>query len=149
MASNTLLSRKEYSIDELKKFLKEEKGLSPSVHRVNILKFLLENRIHPTAEEIYSHLKQTIPVLSLTTVYNTLKLFVKHNIVVPLTLEEEVVRYDINTEPHSHFKCLKCGKIYDIMSDNLNLPEIKEIEGHSVDFYQFYFYGICKECRKE
>jgi Fur family peroxide stress response transcriptional regulator len=43
--------------------------------------------------------------LSKTTVYNSLKLFLKRGIVQELTIEEKEVRYDADTRPHAHFKC--------------------------------------------
>ncbi len=52
--------------------------------------------------------------LSKTTVYNTLKLFVAKGIVQELTIEEKEVRYDADTKPHAHFKCIECGNVYDI-----------------------------------
>ena len=52
-------------------------GIKPSVHRVAVMNFLLNNRIHPTVDTIYAALAPSIRTLSKTTVYNSLKLFVE------------------------------------------------------------------------
>lgn len=48
-------------------------NIKPSVQRIAIMKYLMEHRTHPTVDEIYTALSPTIPTLSKTTVYNTLK----------------------------------------------------------------------------
>ena len=50
-------------------------GIRPSEPRICIYEYLWENRVHPGAEGIYKQLSPLHPTLSLTTVYNTLKLF--------------------------------------------------------------------------
>lgn len=132
---------------EFKRILEENK-IFPSFHRLKILEYLTENRTHPTVEEIHRNLSKEITTLSKTTVYNTLKLFMDKGIVTELTLEGTESRYDINTKPHAHFKCLKCGGIYDL---NVDFPifDSKEIEGHRIKEYQIYFKGICKKCLEE
>jgi len=64
-------------------------GVKPSVQRIAIMDYLLKNRTHPTAEEIYSALVNLIPTLSKTTVYNTLKLFVEQGAALMLTIDEK------------------------------------------------------------
>jgi len=132
---------------ELKKIL-EEKKIFPSFHRLKILEYLIKNRTHPTVEEIHRDLSREITTLSKTTVYNTLKLFMDKGIVTELTVEGTESRYDINTKPHAHFKCLKCGKIYDLSMD-LSIFNLKEIEEHRIMECHVYFKGICKECLEE
>ncbi len=115
--------------------------------RLIILEYLLQNKVHPTAEEVYQSLKQRFPSLSLASVYNTLKLFSRLGITTELLLDKEKARYDINTIPHAHFKCLNCGKIYDLL--NIKLPQVKKVIGHKVLSTQLYFYGVCQECLKK
>lgn len=121
-------------------------GISPSIQRIMIMKFLDENRIHPTADMIYKSLKPDIPTLSKTTIYNTLKLFAEKHIVSELSLFDNEIRYEFEKEPHVHFKCIKCGKIYD-MKIKFDLYENKIIEGHKVLEHHVNLRGICKNCR--
>ncbi len=129
---------------EEKVALLKEKGAVVTTPRLIILEYLLQNRGHPTAEEAYQTLKQRFSSLSLASVYNTLKLFSKLGIVIELVIDKDKVRYDIDTRPHAHFKCLQCGRIYDLF--DIQLPKIKKALGHKVLVAQLYLYGICQEC---
>ena len=128
----------------IKNFL-SSKGINPSLQRIKIYQYLLRNRIHPRVEDIYSELVKEIPTLSKTTVYSTLSLFASKGIASKLMIEDGEVRYDVNTDPHGHFKCIKCGRIYDIeiKPDIFNYISTDE---HKPMEYHFYVIGICKDC---
>ncbi len=135
------------TLEELKGML-IEKGIQPSFHRLKILEYLIGHRTHPTAEEVYQALSSEIPTLSRTTVYNTLKLFYQKGLVLALTIEDLEIRYDIDVSPHGHFKCLECGKVYDLPFP-LSPAQRSELEGHQILEYHIYFRGICRECRSK
>lgn len=123
-----------------------EKSIKPSVQRIAIMDFLLNNRIHPTAEEIYIALSPSIPTLSLTTVYNTMKLFVQHNAVQSLVIDEKNIRFDVDTSIHAHFQCLKCNKIFDVSSDDAKIYNKERINDMKVVETHIYYKGFCKQC---
>ena len=62
----------------------EKCGIKPSLQRIAIVEYLMENRIHPTADDIYHALCIQVPTLSKTTVYNTMRLFAEQGAVLPL-----------------------------------------------------------------
>jgi len=121
-------------------------GIKPSYQRMKIMEYLLNNKNHPTVDNIHKDLIKVIPTLSKTTVYNTLNLFAKQNVVQIINIENNEVRYDGNISFHGHFKCEKCGKIYDfnIKSNDLNFEQIEEFEIKHTDIY---LKGICKKCK--
>ena len=96
-------------------------NIKPSYHRVEILKHILSEKNHPSVDKIYNELVKEMPTLSKTTVYNTLNLFSGVNIVRIITIDENEARYDGNVSDHGHFKCEKCGSIYDFEIRNLDL----------------------------
>lgn len=130
------------------------KGIRPSVQRVAIYKYVCEHKTHPTVDTVYSALYPKYPTLSRTTVYNTLHLFSEQNLVQTIKIEDDELRYDANMAPHLHFKCTKCGKIYDIF-DTQTLPmfNIKCLElmpkGFSVQQIQTNIWGLCQDCSKK
>ena len=124
-----------------------QKGVNPSFQRLKILEYLMENNTHPTVDNIYNSLINIIPTISKTTIYNTLKLFVEKKLAQSLTIDENEVRYDGNTEPHAHFKCIKCGRVYDVKLDKSKF-DYDNIDGHKVMECQIYLKGICKNCLK-
>jgi len=124
----------------------KEHEIAPSLQRIKILEYLHNYKTHPTADMIYKALINEIPTLSKTTVYNTLKAFVEKRILAELSLFENEVRYEYNTEPHIHFKCIKCGNIYDI-SKSYECLQNKNVDGHKVLEHHINLKGICKNCR--
>ena len=133
------------SAQELRNILLEN-DVKPTIQRIEILDFLLKNRIHPSVEDIYVELEDKIPTLSKTTVYNTLNLFRKKNLVQFLTIEENEIRFDIDVRPHAHFKCKVCGKIYDLDNHQFSDFNGKTVEGHVVEETYIFLKGICKDC---
>ncbi|MCD7973103.1 MAG: transcriptional repressor [Candidatus Azobacteroides sp.] len=121
-------------------------NIKPSVQRVAIMQYLVEHRTHPTIDEIYSELLPEVPTLSKTTVYNTLKLFHDNKAVLSLTIDEKNVRFDWDTTPHAHFKCNKCGKIYDVPLQESDIPSFRGESEFVPEETQVYFLGTCKKC---
>lgn len=124
--------------------------IKPSMQRVLIMQYLLENKTHPTIEQIYNDLHPSLPTLSKTTVYNTLKLFYEKNAVLALTIDEKNVRYDGDVSSHAHFKCKKCDGICDIpIEESLIAPLAPTSDDYKIEETQVYFLGICKKCKVE
>ena len=122
-----------------------DKGISPSVTRTKIFTYLDDDCHHPTVDEIYQALIDELPTLSKTTVYNTLRLFMEHELVKAVQTSSTESRYELYHEPHSHFRCTMCGKIYDI-------PHIKpmyqaqELSGFVVVDDEVTLSGHCPSC---
>ncbi len=124
-----------------------DRGIQPSVQRARILEFLWNERIHPTADDIFERLHPEIPTLSRTTVYNTVKLFTEHQMLQPIVIEEKEIRYDIDTSLHGHFKCESCGKIFDFSADDTGEAGIPELDGFLIRERHIYLKGLCSSCR--
>ena len=88
-------------------------GIRPSTQRLAIMDYLMTHPIHPTIEDVYQGLCQTVKTLSRTTVYNTLRMMSEQGAAQMITIDEHRVCYDGNTTPHVHFYCKKCGKVLD------------------------------------
>ncbi|MDO4505392.1 MAG: Fur family transcriptional regulator [Spirochaetales bacterium] len=121
------------------------KKIRPSLQRIAVYDFLLKNPVHPTADNIYTALAPTIPTLSKTTVYNTLKQFAEAELVTTLTIEDGELRFDADTSSHIHFKCSECGKIFDIY-EKMDLEEEILPRGFRLLKSQTNLWGICKDC---
>lgn len=121
----------------------ERHGIRPSVQRTEVLKYLIEHRTHPTVDDIYVALSPKMLTLSRTTIYNVLKTLEESGTVRSIVIDEKNVRYDICVEDHAHFKCRRCGKIFDFEMPQMEkkLPKGFEMENTDV-----YYYGICPEC---
>jgi len=135
---------KPWSLDEISQFL-SQKGIRPSFHRLKIFEYLINERTHPTADEIYEVLKKEIPAISKATVYNTLRLFLEKQIVQLINLEKNEARYDSTLSWHGHFKCLSCGQIYDVGIEKL---ELSGLGNYQVLEKHLDLKGLCPSCRQ-
>jgi len=124
----------------------KEYGIKPSIQRIEILEYLMENRIHPNVDSIYSELVDKMPTLSKATVYNTLDLFAKNGLTNRLFIEPNEVRYDIRTDIHGHFKCEKCKKIKDVEIYTLSTEINKDSYKGVIYAEEINYRGICEDC---
>lgn len=127
-----------------------EHSIKPSMQRIAIMEYLMEHPIHPSADDIYTALSPSMPTLSKTTVYNTLKLFSEQGAVQMLTIDERNTNFDADTSPHAHFLCRRCGHIYDLKCLEAGKKVVDlDMEGHQVSEVHYYYKGICKNCLNE
>jgi len=124
-----------------------EKNIKPSYNRTRIMDYLLSKKSHPTAEEIYSVLVKEIPTLSKTTVYNTLNILAAKNLVKIITIEDNEARFDADTSEHGHFKCGRCGKIFDFVINEKGITTAG-LDGFLILEKDFYYRGTCPMCLK-
>ena len=122
-------------------------GINPSKQRVAIMEYLLTHPIHPTVEDVYNALLPKISTLSRTTVYNTLRYFSECHAAQMITIDDHRVCYDGNTEPHVHFFCKHCCKVYDLMDEPMPAIDYAGVpKGFTVQDTQLYYRGICPAC---
>ncbi|MGB9807725.1 MAG: Fur family transcriptional regulator [Thermosulfidibacteraceae bacterium] len=125
-------------------------NIKPTAHKIRILKFLMEKRIHPTIDEIYREIRKTSPPISRTTIYNILNDFAEKGIVNLIKVDVGKSRYDIRTEPHAHFRCILCGGIFDIELESDLIIKIENSipSTFSVDSIEIIIEGKCHNCKK-
>lgn len=123
-------------------------GLKVTPQRLAVYRAIVSRHDHPSAEELYEELKGKIEGISLTTVYRTLSSLETVGLVQRVPTLRDKVRYDARVEPHSHFICLNCGRIFDVDS----VPEIDlekfEAVGTPINC-TMVCHGICRECSVE
>jgi Fur family ferric uptake transcriptional regulator/Fur family peroxide stress response transcriptional regulator len=125
-----------------------EFSIKPSVQRIAIMEYLMENPTHPTADTIFNDLYPSIPTLSKTTVYNTLKLLEEQGAIQSINIDEKNVRYDADISPHAHFKCKQCGCLHDFPLKDSSFFEFKDSGNFILTEYQVYYKGYCNNCKE-
>ena len=114
-----------------------------------ILTYLRSTTEHPSAEMVFTDLKQEIPDLSMGTVYRNLNLFKQQGLAVSVATVKGVERFDGNPDPHVHFICTDCDAVMDLMQ--MQVPEelcrtaAAQIGG-AVEQCQLSFTGQCRTC---
>ena len=120
--------------------------------REAILSYMQGTTAHPSAEMVYSQLKQDIPDLSLGTVYRNLSMFKQQGAIASVAVVGGVERFDGDTSPHVHFICNDCCSVMDL--EGVAVPQAlsqgAEAEtGGRVDTCQLSFTGLCSKCLKK
>ena len=138
---------KEKATNSFKEFLKEGKHrITPE--RFEVLDFAMESGNHFTADELYLKMKQANSNISRATVYNSLELIVKSDMLVKRNFGENKTFYEssYNKENHVHLICDECGAI--IESDNKDIVElvnrISTKNNFEAESFQFNILGKCK-----
>ena len=124
-------------------------GIQPSAQRVAVADYVLHTDEHPSADQVFSRVKRTFPILSRATVYNTLNLFVEKGLLRTLNIAEDSVVFDPNVETHHHFVDESTGAIYDIPWDKLQVCNVETLRGYEVHDYQVVVRGIRKDPQKK
>lgn len=125
-------------------------GHKVTPQRLAICEEVLFSEKHPNAEMIFEKVSKQHPGLSMTTVYHTLDMLKKMELVQEIRFDNRTSRFDPNTSVHVNIICQKCGKISDFESDALQKHwssivselEVKPI-GQRLDVYV-----ICDDCEK-
>jgi Fur family peroxide stress response transcriptional regulator len=120
-----------------------------TVQRRAVLEAVLERRDHPTAEQVFSSVAESVPAISRTTVYRTLETLVRTGLVDRVFHTGSVVRYDPRTEVHHHLVCQHCDEVIDISDDRLDSLPVPDGSSHGFEILDFsvQFRGTCKRCR--
>ncbi|NLW22364.1 MAG: transcriptional repressor [Tissierellia bacterium] len=131
-----------------------EEGYKLTTQRRAILDVIVENHEkHLNPEEIYDIVKLKYPEIGIATVYRTLQLLEKLNIVYKVNFDDGYNRYELNYDSenhqHHHLICLKCGEVVEVKLDLLeNLENQIETENDfKIIDHNVKFFGYCAKCR--
>jgi len=113
-----------------------------------IYEFMSEQSFPMSANDIFEHLqKQDI---TLSTLYRTLKAFVKNQILDKMENNDGIALYYIAKDAHSHYvECTKCHKMVklDFCPYEKVQNKIKKESGFVI-CDDHIIYGVCKDCNK-
>ena len=118
-----------------------------TVQRTLVLETVRSLHNHPTAEEIYETVAARCPNISQGTVYRNLNSLAEDGEILRVQVANAPDRYDFTTQPHAHFRCKYCGKVFDFNLPDSPLPTALN-QGFQVEDYQLVFCGSCPQCKK-
>ena len=143
-----MLSKKIY--DSYKTMLSNE-GLKFTPQRLEILEEIVLGEGHRECEEIYLSMKKKGKSISRATVYRTIDLLVKNNLVRKLELGDGRARYEskLNSSHHDHLICIDCGDIVEFVDDEIESKqeEIALNNGFVLKKHIHQLFGLCKKCQ--
>ena len=119
-----------------------------SRQRQVIKDFLMTRKDHPTADVVYSNVRQEYPNISLGTVYRNLTQLADIGEIQRLRVGNGVDHFDADISDHNHFICTSCKQVIDLTMDSIH--SIVETAGEhfdgKIEGHVTYFYGLCADC---
>ena len=119
-------------------------GFRFTPQREHVYNILLQERDHPTAEEVFIRSKKAMPDISMATVYNCLTALVECGLARQVSLERGAARFCPNMQEHCHFYCDNCESVIDIA-----LPQGAAVplpRGFRAERYDVTIHGCCPAC---
>ena len=123
-----------------------------SRQREAVKRYLMTRRDHPTAEAVYSAVRDEFPNISLGTVYRNLSLLADLGEIARIRVGDGLDHFDPDTLPHAHFVCTECGGVSDLRTDvcfALDALDGQTVDGSLITGHAVLFYGICGKCREK
>ncbi len=126
----------------------EASGHRHTAQRAAIFRFLRGVKSHPTADEIFTQVREQLPEISLATVYKALEAFVEAGVARKLAMGGGPARYDGRLDDHDHVRCLKCGLVRDVVGshDSEMIRGLKSEDGFEIVDYRLELLGYCPAC---
>ncbi|MGB6972925.1 MAG: transcriptional repressor [Desulfobulbales bacterium] len=113
-----------------------------------ILEELQKVTSHPTASDVFDMVRKRLPRIGLGTVYRNLDLLAERGVIKKLEVGGEQKRFDGDTSPHYHIRCVKCNRVEDIFIERLG--ELEKSAASCCDYkildHHVQFSGICSKC---
>ncbi len=117
-----------------------------------ILSAVQGTKTHPTAEQVYAMISDSMPGLSLGTVYRNLNRMAETGLIRRISVTNSPDRFDGDMKPHHHICCSECGKFgdfYEVAYDKSLDELIAEKSGFDITRHETVFYGSCQKCKNK
>ena len=102
---------------------------------------------HPTADMIFDQVRDTLPSVSLGTVYRNLSVLKDQGLVIELRGSDRRAHFEADLKPHAHFTCTHCGAISDVGGcPSPDWDRLPCLAGYTVEEHRLEFRGICPQC---
>jgi Fur family transcriptional regulator, peroxide stress response regulator len=125
----------------------EANGQRFTDQRAAVYRFLRGSTEHPTAEEVFTHVRGDIADISLATVYKALETLVTCGLAVKMAYGDDCARYDARTDDHYHSRCMRCGMVRDVPAEvPAAIAELHAGDGFRVEGYRVEVLGYCAGC---
>ena len=132
--------------DTLKQILHKE-NLRYTQQRQEVWDEICTSDKHQDAENIYNSLRKRQINVSRATVYRTIHVLVKNNLVRRLNLDDGRSRFEnkIGIEHHDHIVCLNCRKIIEFMDETIEKMQIRIAKGQGFEIVRHVhqLFGRC------
>ncbi len=126
-------------------------GRRMTAQRAALLEIIQQSEEHLDAEEIHRRARDRGERVSLSTVYRTLGLLKRLNLVDELHLWDEHHHYESrNALEHCHLLCRVCGQVTEVSGQSVQRMKALAAKPHDfiIERGQIDFVGVCRRCRE-
>lgn len=113
-------------------------------YKEEILAIVNASHEHPTAERIFTLMREQHPAIAMATVYNNLNRLCEAGSIQRIHLQDGPDRFD-RAVRHDHLVCSSCGHISDVSVGELT-SELSECLGLTIEGYDLRMYYTCPSC---
>ena len=124
-------------------------GIRLTPQRMELLRALVETTKHPTADDLYRHVRRTLPSVTPATIHRNLQELVGAGLIATLERTGSPTQYDPTVDEHHHFVCRGCGRIFDVYLSHSDYEidrRKSELGDASIDRFEVQFNGTCSDC---
>ena len=135
-----------------KKFIEalKQENLKFTNQRFAIFEDVLYGKKHRECEEILQSLSKKDINVSRATVYRTLDILVKYELIRKMDIGDGRIRYEgkIDDPHHDHMICVETGKIIEFVSDEIEMIQDKIAEEHGYEIIKHIHQLFVKPIKK-
>lgn len=136
--------------EQFTEFLKEKKYRNTQ-ERYLVLDSILEQDHHFSADELYLAMRSARIQVSRATVYSTLDLLTRCNIVIKHRFQGDGARFELTDKMpnHDHLICTECGHIVEFQEDALNAIQdrVAAANGFKPLKHSLQIFAVCQDTR--
>ncbi|TAE27292.1 MAG: transcriptional repressor [Candidatus Kapaibacterium sp.] len=136
--------------EQFTEFLKEKKYRNTQ-ERYLVLDAVLEQEHHFSADELYLALRTAHVQVSRATVYSTLDLLTRCNILVKHRFQGDSAHFELTDKMpnHDHLICTECGHIVEFQADELSTIQdrVAEANGFKPLKHSLQIFAVCQDTR--
>ncbi len=123
-------------------------GLKVTPQRELVFRLLHGNQMHPSADVVFAAARESMPMISLKTVYQVLHDLRELGEIQTIEVGTGSLRFDPNTAEHHHLVCTSCGRVADVQIDTSPMTLSRsQRSGFDIDAVEVTFRGTCSACR--
>lgn len=131
----------------------QQQGQKLTSERASLVREIFSIHYHFEADELLFKMKEKGVKISRATVYRTLELLVKSNMVRRVHLGEDHYHYEHVTgnSHHDHLICTTCGGVIEFHDEALEKLQLAicEKKKFTPTFHNLQILGVCDSCRRK
>ncbi|WP_413542971.1 Fur family transcriptional regulator [Citricoccus nitrophenolicus] len=123
-------------------------GLRVTKQRLAVLDALHQTP-HGTADEVLDHVRQSLPGITVQSIYTVLHSLTGAGLLRQLDLANSPARYETRVaDNHHHAVCMDCGRIEDVACAVGHAPCLhpSETHGMTIQVADVVYQGLCADC---